>query len=119
VHTFAPNFKIVELSGGPYPTWEQFALPRAAKKEGCQLLHCTSNTGPVFSKVPLLTILHDIIYMESIMLFKKGGTWYQKLGNVYRRWVVPTVVRKSLRLLLYPISKNSALPIFSNSTTKS
>ena len=93
-----PNFKIVELSGGPYPTWEQFALPRAAKKEGCQLLHCTSNTGPVFSKVPLLTILHDIIYMESIMLFKKGGTWYQKLGNVYRRWVVPPVVRKSLRI---------------------
>lgn len=94
----APNFKIVELGGGPYPTWEQFALPRAAKKEGCQLLHCTSNTGPVFSKVPLVTILHDIIYMESIMLFKKRGTWYQKLGNVYRRFVVPTVIRKSLRV---------------------
>ena len=94
----APNFKIVELGGGPYPTWEQFALPRAAQKEGCQLLHCTSNTGPVFSKVPLVTILHDIIYMESIMLFKKRGTWYQKLGNVYRRFVVPTVIRKSLRV---------------------
>lgn len=94
----APNFKIVELSGGPYPTWEQFALPRAAKREGCQLLHCTSNTGPVFSGVPLVTILHDIIYMESIMLFKKGGTWYQKLGNVYRRFVVPPVIRKSLRV---------------------
>jgi glycosyltransferase involved in cell wall biosynthesis len=94
----APNFKIVELTGGPYPTWEQFALPRAAQKEGCQLLHCTSNTGPVWSKVPLVTILHDIIYMESIMLFKKGGTWYQKFGNIYRRWVVPAVVRKSLRV---------------------
>lgn len=94
----APNFKIVELGGGPYPTWEQFALPRAAKREGCQLLHCTSNTGPISSSVPLVTILHDIIYMESIMLFKKGGTWYQKLGNVYRRFVVPPVIRKSLRV---------------------
>src|SRR5665811_87523 len=40
----APNFKIVELKGGPYPTWEQFALPKAAKAEGCDILHCTSNT---------------------------------------------------------------------------
>ena len=24
------NFKIIELSGGPYPTWEQIALPKAA-----------------------------------------------------------------------------------------
>ena len=27
-----PNFKFVELGGGPYPTWEQVALPKAAKK---------------------------------------------------------------------------------------
>ena len=94
----APNFKIVELGGGPYPTWEQFALPKAAKNEGCDILHCTSNTGPIRSKVPLITILHDIIYLESISIFKKAGTWYQKLGNMYRRWVVPPVVRKSLRV---------------------
>src|SRR5271157_6578366 len=37
-----PNFRIVELAGGFYPLWEQVALPRAAKKDGCDLLHCTS-----------------------------------------------------------------------------
>ncbi len=95
----APNFKIVELGGGPYPTWEQFALPRAAKAEGCDILHCTSNTGPIFSKVPLITTLHDIIYLESVSILKKGGTWYQKIGNMYRRFVVPTVVRKSKRVV--------------------
>ena len=94
----APNFKIIELGGGPYPTWEQFALPRAAKKQGCDMLHCTSNTGPIWSKVPLITILHDIIYLESVSIFKKGGTWYQKIGNMYRRWVVPPVVKKSKRV---------------------
>lgn len=94
----APNFKIVELGGGPYPTWEQIALPRAATAEGCDILHCTSNTGPIWSKVPLITILHDIIYLESISIFKKAGTWYQKIGNIYRRWVVPPVVRKSKRV---------------------
>jgi len=95
----APNFKIVELGGGPYPTWEQIALPRAAKKEGCELLHCTSNTGPIWSKVPLITILHDIIYLESVSIFKKSGTWYQKFGNMYRRLVVPPVARKSKKVI--------------------
>lgn len=95
----APNFKIIELKGGPYPLWEQIALPKAAKAEGCDLLHCTSNTGPVWSKVPLITILHDIIYLESVSIFKKGGTWYQKIGNMYRRLVVPPVVRKSKRVV--------------------
>ena len=94
-----PNFKIIELAGGPYPIWEQIALPKAAMKEGCELLHCTSNTGPIRSKVPLITILHDIIYLESISIFKKSGTWYQKFGNMYRRIVVPPVARKSKKVI--------------------
>lgn len=91
----APNFKIVELKGGPYPIWEQIALPRAAAQYGCDVLHCTSNTAPIFCKVPLITIIHDIIYLESISIFKKGGTLYQKFGNLYRRLVVPIVAQKS------------------------
>ncbi|MDA3928775.1 MAG: glycosyltransferase family 1 protein [Prolixibacteraceae bacterium] len=94
----ATNFKVVELKGGPYPTWEQFALPKAALDEGCDILHCTSNTGPVRSKVPMITIVHDMIYMESISLLNKGGSWYQKFGNMYRRWVVPKVIKRSKRI---------------------
>ena len=48
------NFKIVKLDGGFYPLWEQIALPRAVKREGCDILHCTSNTAPIFSPVPVL-----------------------------------------------------------------
>jgi len=94
-----PNFRIIELKGGPYPTWEQIALPRAAKKHKCDILHCTSNTAPLFCKVPLVITLHDIIYLESNSVFKKSGTWYQKFGNLYRRFIVPPVVRKSLRVV--------------------
>ncbi len=93
------NFKFVSLNGGPYPLWEQVALPRAAKKENCDILHCTSNTGPVNPKMPLVITLHDIIYLESISIFKKGGTWYQKLGNMYRRLVVPKVVKISDKII--------------------
>ncbi len=94
-----PNFKFVELGGGPYPTWEQFALSKAAKAEGCDLLHCTSNTAPLNPGMPLVITLHDIIYMESISLFKKGGTAYQKFGNMYRRFVVPRVMKKSDKII--------------------
>jgi glycosyltransferase involved in cell wall biosynthesis len=47
----------------------------------------------------LVITLHDIIYLESISLFKKGGTWYQKMGNMYRRYVVPKVVKKSSKII--------------------
>lgn len=96
----APNFKIVELtSKWGYLGWEQWALPKAAHREGCDVLHCTSNTGPLYCKVPLVTTLHDIIYLESISIFKKDGTWYQKLGNMYRRYFVPPVIRKSKKVI--------------------
>lgn len=93
------NFKFVELGGGPYPAWEQFSLPKAAREEGCDILHCTSNTAPLNPGIPLVITLHDIIYLESISLFKKGGTWYQKFGNMYRRYVVPRVVKKSDKII--------------------
>ncbi len=91
------NFRIAELSGGFYPLWEQVALPRAAKADHCDLLHCTSNTAPVNPGMPLVVTLHDIIYMESTYpkILRGSGTPYQKFGNVYRRLVVPQVVRKS------------------------
>lgn len=95
------NFKIVKLKGGFYPLWEQFSLPRAARKEGCQLLHCTSNTAPVNTRLPLVVTLHDIIYMESsfLKILKGSGTLYQKLGNVYRRLVIPCIIKKSRKII--------------------
>ncbi|MDP2236459.1 MAG: glycosyltransferase family 1 protein [Bacteroidales bacterium] len=93
------NFHIIEIGGGPYPSWEQVALPRAAKKYGCEILHCTSNTAPIITSIPLVVTLHDIIYLESVSIFKKGGTWYQKFGNMYRRYVVPKIVKKSKKII--------------------
>lgn len=95
----APNFRIVELNGGPYPIWEQFALPKAVRAEKCDLLHCTGNTGPLRIRSPLILTLHDIIYLEKISILKKGGTWYQKFGNMYRRWIVPPVAKKAQKVV--------------------
>jgi glycosyltransferase involved in cell wall biosynthesis len=95
------NFKIVELNGGSYPFWEQIALPRAAEKYGCDVLHCTSNTAPLFCKVPLVITLHDIIYMESSAwsIITGKGSNYQKFGNVYRRLLVPALMKKAKKII--------------------
>jgi len=96
-----PNFKIIKLEGGFYPLWEQIALPRAAKKMGCQILHCTSNTAPIFTSIPLVVTLHDIIYMESsyFKILRGTGSLYQKFGNAYRKIFVPKIVRKSKKII--------------------
>lgn len=95
------NFKIIEIPGGPYPVWEQFLLPKAAKKLGIELLHATSNTAPIFSSIPLVLTLHDIIFMEKSIpnLVFGEGTNYQKFGNVYRKLVVPQVIRKAKKVI--------------------
>lgn len=93
------NFRIIELPGKTYPYWEQFALPKAVKKYGCDLLHCTSNTAPVKNSARLIVHVHDIIYLESVSIFKKGGTLYQKFGNLYRRWNVPRVMQAADKVI--------------------
>ncbi len=95
------RFQIVRLEGGFYPLWEQISLPKAAKATGCQILHCTSNTAPVNTAIPLVVTLHDIIYMESSYgkILSGSGTTYQKFGNAYRRMIVPKIVRKSRKII--------------------
>ncbi len=91
------NVKIVEVKSAPYPIWEQYLLPKAAAKEKVQLLHCTSNTAPLFLSMPLVLTLHDIIYLEKISLSQ--GTAYQKFGNIYRKLNVPRIVPNAKKIL--------------------
>ncbi|GAB3992333.1 glycosyltransferase family 1 protein [Spirosoma daeguense] len=91
------NIQVVELDGGPYPVWEQYALPKAVKQYGVDLLHCTANTAPLRCSVPVVLTLHDIIFLENQPLLR--GSWYQRFGNQYRRWNVPRVVKTSQRII--------------------
>lgn len=95
------NFKVVKLQGGFYPFWEQIALPKAARKYGCEILHCTSNTAPIWCKIPLVVTLHDIIYMESgyFSILTGSATLYQKFGNIYRKLVVPRILKRSKKII--------------------
>jgi glycosyltransferase involved in cell wall biosynthesis len=90
------NLRIETIASAGYAHWEQVKLPKAAKKAGVDLLHCTANTAPLQCTVPLIITLHDIIYLEEINF---GGSLYQDAGNLYRRFVVPKLVKNARRII--------------------
>ena len=91
------NVHIIELKCPTYPLWEQWALPRAAKKYGIQILHCTSNTAPIWCDIPLVLTLHDIIFLEP--RDKQNKSLYQNMGWLYRRLNVPRILKKCRRII--------------------
>jgi glycosyltransferase involved in cell wall biosynthesis len=107
------NFNLIELPKVVYPYWEQVILPRAVKKYKIDLLHCTGNTAPLLPKAPFLVTIHDIIYLENNPLLSKGGTPYQRFGNLYRSWVVPRIMKKSVAITtVSEFEKNTILNLF-------
>lgn len=92
------NFRIIELSGFNYADWEQIHLPRAARKHRIDLLHCTSNTAPIFYRGRIVTTLHDVIFLEKGISAYRSN-WYQLFGALYRKWVVPRSIQRADRVL--------------------
>ena len=92
-----PNMHIETLRCPTYPLWEQWALPRAVARVKPDLLHCTSNTAPIWGRTPLVLTLHDIIFLEKQASRNKSS--YQSLGRIYRRLVVPRILPKCRKIV--------------------
>lgn len=93
-----PNVKVIETSSYPYIIWEQIILPIYAWYYKIDLMHCTSNTAPFFCPCPIILTLHDVIFLEK----RKGKntmSWYQKFGNLYRKWLVPAIIRRTVKVI--------------------
>ena len=95
--TDTPNVHVILVPGNFYPLWEQWALPRAAAEARVELLHCTSNTAPIWCDIPLVLTLHDIIFLEP--RDKRNRSLYQNMGWLYRRLVVPRILKKCRRII--------------------
>lgn len=93
------NFTIHKNKSRLYPVWEQLMLPAAVKRMDIDILHCTANTAPIWCKKPLILTLHDTISLEHRTFLKKTETWYQKFGNLYRRFLIPRIVKKAKHLI--------------------
>lgn len=93
----SPNVHIIEINCPTYPIWEQWALPRTIARLKPDVLHCTSNTAPIYCTVPLLLTLHDIIFLEPRQ--NKNKSFYQNMGWYYRRLVVPRILPKCSKII--------------------
>lgn len=100
------NMHIVTVNWPSYPLWEQIGLPLALKKIKPDLLHCTSNTAPVYGNIPLVLTLHDIIFLE-----KKQG---KNQSMCTKDWDVST--EKSLFPKSLPNAKESLPFLILNAT---
>ncbi len=79
-----------------FPYWEQFIQPSLAKKTQVSYLICPYNTGPLWVPKGIKTVLvvHDLIFMKSFKELPLSVSLYQVLGRLYRRFVVPRLIKK-------------------------
>ena len=91
------NVHIIVIGESFYPVWEQITLPKAVKKYNLDILHCTSNTAPIFCDIPLVLTLQDIIFLEP--RDKNNKSIYQNMGWLYRRKVVPKILERCKRII--------------------
>lgn len=93
-----PQRIIHTIRRAPYFIWEQYFLPKACKQYHADILHCTANTAPLASKVPLILTLHDVIFLEKSTR-STNNNWYQRLGNIYRGLIVSKIAKKALKII--------------------
>ena len=88
------NVTIRRIASGFYPVWEQVLLPLAVRRDGLDIFHSLGNTGPVrgIPNCKFVLTIHDVMYLDTGVRFT--GI-YQRIGNAYRRCVVPVAARSA------------------------
>ncbi|EGQ9313293.1 glycosyltransferase family 4 protein [Vibrio vulnificus] len=91
------SLKINYAGSAFFPYWEQFIQPSLAKKTQVSYLICPYNTGPLWVPKGIKTVLvvHDLIFMKSFKELPLSVSLYQVLGRLYRRFVVPRLIKKA------------------------
>jgi glycosyltransferase involved in cell wall biosynthesis len=72
--------------------WYPVGLPRAARRAGVELLHCTTYRGPLGSRPPAVVTVHDLAVFRHPEAFPR---W----TRMYGRLVVPYMIRAARRVI--------------------
>ncbi len=106
------NFRTKTIFPSNYLVWEQFVLPIHAKKDKVDILHCTGNTAPIFldERIKLVSTIHDVMFLKDYSELPKSTSYYQRIGRLYRKAIVPKTIRHlSMALTISEFSKNDIL----------
>jgi glycosyltransferase involved in cell wall biosynthesis len=106
------NFRIKTIFPSNYFLWEQIVLPIQAKKDKIEILHCTGNTSPIFldKAIKLVSTIHDVMFLKDYSELPKSTSYYQRLGRLYRKLIVPQAIRRlSMALTISEFSKKDIL----------
>ncbi len=72
--------------------WYLEVLPRRARRDGVNVLHCPTHRAPVRSQVPLVVTFHDLAVLRHPSTFNR---W----TRTYSRLTLPRVARAARRLI--------------------
>ena len=98
-----PNVKIVPSNLREGETirnhiWEQFTLPRLAKRHGVDLLHSPANLAPLFYSGKSIVHIHDLCFVVN-------PQWYSYSFRTLYNFIIPRLVRRAAKVIT--ISNNS------------
>jgi len=83
--------------------WEQFTLPRLARKYRVDLLHSPANMAPLFFKGKSIVHIHDLCFVVN-------PQWYSFSFHTLYNFVIPRLVKRATRIITN--SNNSRNDIF-------
>lgn len=96
-----PNLCIRKLLPANYLIWEQVLLPQQAKKDSLDILHCLGNTAPIkiSHRIKLVSSIMDVMYLKDYSELPQSYSFYQKLGRIYRKFIVPRTVHSLSKVI--------------------
>lgn len=72
--------------------WEQFVLPKLAKKHKVDILHSPANMAPLFYSGKSIVHIHDLCFIVN-------PQWYSFAFRNWYRFVIPRIARKATRVV--------------------
>jgi glycosyltransferase involved in cell wall biosynthesis len=69
---FQGDSDVFGFRGDRFHLWEQIGLPLHVRQSGVQLLHCASNTVPIWKPVPTIVTIHDTVIWAEPSASKLG-----------------------------------------------
>jgi glycosyltransferase involved in cell wall biosynthesis len=73
--------------------WYQHVLPRAARRDGVDVLHCPSQRAPVRPGLPLVATIHDVAVLRHPKAF---NLWTRR----YSALTLPRIARAAARIIV-------------------